>query len=114
MQLVCHRGFGDVVSWGDVHFGNWEGGLSLSLGALFYNFTAEITFGTKSFFIDEHHLKTICSSVFAAVPNWLTFRFKGTKFKSVQPTCSLGLKMVLRHSLVEQPKPGRIHTAGSS
>lgn len=102
--MLSHRG--------DVHFGNWEGGLSLR--ALFYNLTAEITLVTKSVFIDKHHLKTICASVFAAVPNWQTFRFKGTKFKSEQPTCSLGLKMVPRHSLEEQPKPGRIHTAGSS
>lgn len=53
---------------------------------------------------------TMCHGAFSVAPNWLTFGFKGTKFNSTQPTCSLVPQLRLK----EQPKLGRIHTAGSS
>ena len=78
--------------------------------------SAQLSRGKKKKSCPQFHLLLLylclhqCSQI-----HWL-FLATNTKVKSLnggettQPTCSLGL----RHRYKEQPKPGRIHTAGSS
>lgn len=135
MLLIRHRGFGDVVSlgrrvWvkfalqlnplvclvgdGCLNIGvRWSRDVALHVDVTLLRI--QLSYSVKKWFqwrclIDMKHLQNICMP-WETIPLVASLHVFAQIFYS---SLEQRVKMELRYSLKEQPKPGRTHSAGSS